>query len=520
MKNFKINNNQQPLSEADIAQGKDFGKLIKAYKVAKVPFYKTAKLWIGASSVLVASIAVLLIFDNTGSLKAGTRPFIAPPLASADIKRTDYVLNAQSDSTINYPSGSKIHVPANAFRYKNGKIVTGKVDLHYREFKKVADVFLAGIPMTYDSAGQQFHFETAGMIEISASQNGEPLKTNPDALVKVDMISYSKQNRFNTYYLDTIEKKWKYTEQNNFRYAQNTDTTELLNTSPVAGLKQIQAEIAQLEKQKPGKPIKQEKGKPRFSIKVDATEFPEIAVYKNVKFQVEDSSYKPEKADITWADIELKRLPGNNRYQITFINPNEKYTLVAVPVFAEKDYANATAVYKRKFEAYEAALAKKKADAAALEARKLAVRKQQAEKDSAAERNWNNANVIYRSFTVSDFGYWNSDHPCSLPAGNALVKLNLVDAKTGKALQAQLCYLVEKERNVLFAYGPNGLQKFRFDAGKENGVWIFTTDDKLGVARYSDFKAAQKTTGEMVLPVTLIDKTLKNTEEVEQYLTL
>lgn len=158
MKNFKINKNQQPLTEADIAKGKDFGKLLNAYKAAKVPFYKSPKLWIGASSVLVASIATLMIFKISGSGEPN-QSFISPPVASADIPNAVYVLNAQSDSTIQYPSGSKIHVPANAFLDKNGKVVTGKVDLRYREFKKASDVFVAGIPMTYDSAGEQFHFE-------------------------------------------------------------------------------------------------------------------------------------------------------------------------------------------------------------------------------------------------------------------------------------------------------------------------------------------------------------------------
>ena len=526
MKNFKINKNQQALSDADIARGKDFGKLVKAYKAAKVPFYKSAKLWIAASSVLVASVAALMIFSKMNASGTEGRPFIAPPLASADIQSAVYVLNAQSDSTISYPTGSKIHVPANAFIDKNGKVVTGKVDLYYREFKKVDEVFLAGIPMTYDSAGEQFHFETAGMMEIAASQNGESLKANPDALVKVDMVSANNEDRFNTYYLDTIEKKWKYKVQSNYNPSLAIDTLErTANTQkPVEGVKQLQKEIAQLEKQKPNKPQKQNAGKPRFSIKVEPKEFPEIAVYKGVKFQVEDASYKPEKADITWADIELKRLPGNNRYQITFINPGERYQVIAVPVFNEKDYAAATQLYNEKFKVYEEALAKKKAEEAALAAKFKAKDEEERAGVTGHQKYLHDqqaqANLIYRSFEVSDFGYWNSDHPCRLPAGNNMVRLTLTDSKTGKPVKATVCYLVEKDRNALFAYGATGLERFRFDDGKQNGVWVITTDNRLGLARYSDFRAAQTKGGEMALRLTMMDKTLKTTEEVRQYLEL
>lgn len=523
MKNFKINKNQQPLSEADIAKGKDFGKLINAYKAAKLPLYKTPKFWIGASSILVASISALLILNKINAPDNKGHPFIAPPLASADIQSSVYILNAQSGSTITYPGGSKIRVPANAFLDKNGNAVKGDIDLHYREFKKIDEVFMAGIPMTYDSLGEQYHFETAGMIEIAASQNGEPLKTNPAALVKVDIVSANKDDRFNTYYLDTVTKKWKYVTQKNYNPALHSDLGAVQKAAPQAesqSIKQVQKEIAALEKQKPGKPRKQDKGRPRFSIKVDPVEFPEIAVYKGVKFQVEDSSYKPEKADVTWSDIELKRLPGNNRYQITFINPGEKYQVIAVPVFGDKDYDQAMAVYNKKYNEFGAALAKKKAEAAAAEAQMQARYAAMDKRQQDLEDRRAKSDLFYRSFEVSDFGYWNSDHPCRLPAGNNMVKLNLIDARTKAPVHAEVCYLVEKERNALFAYGATGLERFRFDPEKHNGVWIITTDNKLAVAKYSDFKAAQIKGRQMNLPVTVVKKAVKTTDEVRQCLEL
>jgi len=548
MKNFKINTNQQPLSDADIARGKDFGQVVKNYKAMKTSFFKAPKFWFGASSVLVATVAAVLVFNTfktPDALPQRPSAFINPPVASADIKNETYVLNAQTDSTIIHPSGTRIHVPANAFLDKDGKVAQGAVELHYREFKDPMDVFLAGIPMTYDSGGQQYHFETAGMMEIRATQNGLGLKPNPASPIKVDLVSDNNEDRFNTYYLDTTEKKWKYLAQSNYN-APSDSVTPFMGNSPVPAkvtdakvqkalaadsqsLKNIDREIAAMQKQKPVAPVKAETGKQRFSIKVDEKEFPEIAVYKGVKFQVDDANYNPEKAKITWSDISLERIAGSSKYRITFINPDEKYQVVAVPVFGDKDYATANVLYDQKFNEYQAALDKKKADAAKLKADLMAKVKAQDEamakfyaEREAQEKLYvsrlQQTSLIYRSFTVSDFGYYNSDHPCTLPPGNNVVKLVLVDATTKKPLIAQQCYLVEKERNVLFQYDYNSLGKFRYNTSRHNGLYVILDDQQIAVAKYNDFEQAKKEGGELVVEVSPMDRSLKTENEVRQYL--
>ena len=549
MKNFKINKNQQPLSESDLAQGKDFSKVIQSYKAMKTPYFKAPKFWFGASSVLVATVAAVLVLSKMNApdvVPVAPDAFIHPPVTTADIPNSTYILNAQSDSTITHPGGTLIHVPANAFIDKDGKIAQGKVELHYREFKNPLDVFLAGIPMTYDSGGQVYHFETAGMMEIRATQNGLTLKTNPDAPIKVDLVSDNNEDRFNTYHLDTQAKKWKYLAQSNYNPQLNTLLVDSAGVQPLhfevppmgankvlskdsQAVRATENEIATLQQQKPIAPVKAQKDKARFSIKVDEREFPEIAVYKNVKFQVADDQYKPEKADVTWSDISLERIEGSPKYKITFINPNEKYQIVAIPVFGDKDYAAANSTYNQKYSEYEAALTKKKAEEARLKAEiqatikaqeealaKMYKEREQQQKDYQARML--QANIIYRSFTVSDFGYYNSDHPCSLPAGSSIVNLILVDATTKKPIDAQTCYLVEKERKALFYFSSNGFNRFRYNRDKHNGLWVIMNDQKIAVAKYSKFEQAKRNGNNLEVEVTLMDKTLKNPDEVRKYL--
>ncbi|MDB5281504.1 MAG: high-affnity carbon uptake protein Hat/HatR [Bacteroidota bacterium] len=540
MKNFKINMNRNSLSEEDIAKGKNFDQVLKNYSAMKPSFFKTPKLWFGASAVLVTTVAALLLYTKMADHIPAPPDFINPPIAAADIKSDQYLIDAESDSTIKYPGGSLIHVPANAFLDKDGKPVKGKVELHYREFKKVADVFLAGIPMTYDSIGQQFHFETAGMMEIAALQNGNHLKPNPAALITVDMVSNHKEDKFNTYYLDTITKQWKYAQQSNYpgeapdkitdkdierkRYESYDEPTKKIYDN----LKNSEKQIAQLEKEKPVTPKTLSADKPRFSIKVDEKEFPEIATYNNMKFQVEDKSYNPTKADELWDNVEMKRVEGALNYAITFSKPGQKYTVIASPVFATKDYAAAKLVYDQKFKEYKTKLSKRKADEAKLAADLQARAKAADEKinkeivemiarEKIYESRMQQNELFYRSFRVADFGIWNCDCPNKLPKG-ACVLAKLTDSRTKKPVLIQSCYLVEKGRNAMFTYSTEGLKNFRFDPTKENMIWVVTNDLRVAIVKPDQFKAAIKGSTEMDVELNVLDRSFKSSDVVRAYL--
>jgi hypothetical protein len=539
MKNFKINTNRPPLTDAELAGKADFNQLLKSYNALKTPFFKTPKFMFGASAILVATVAAIIIYGKVAGTEAGNPPFINPPVAQADIKTTTYVIDAGRDSNITYTSGSKIHIPANAFTDENGKPVDGKVDLNYREFKKVSEVFIAGIPMTYDSAGEQFHFETAGMMEISATQNGKPLKTNPNAFITVDMVSANNEDKFNTYYLDTTDKKWKYLAQQNYNQptATQPSNTENAATEPstpepdkaiINELKKTQNEIAKLEQQKPVEPKAVNKDKHRFNIKVDEKEFPEIAIYSNMKFEVADKNYDAKKAQVLWEDISMKRIDNSLNYEITFSNARENYKVIATPVFADKDLKSAQKIYDQKFKEYQAKLAQRKADEAKLKAEvearaKLVEEKikqeiaEQAERRRKYEAKLAQTDLVYRTFQVADFGIWNCDCPNRLPAG-ATVIAKLQDAKTKEALNIQYCYLVEKGRNAMFTYYPTSLNGFKFDPTKENMIWAITNDLKVAVMKPAEFKAAQKTSGTMQLELNVVDRNFKTSDEVREYL--
>lgn len=539
MKNFKINTNRQPLTDADINAGKDFSKVLESYNAIKAPFYKTAKFWFGASALAVVTTVAVLLFNGMDGKDTPiyTSTFINPPVAECDIRNTGFVIPANSDTVLTYQSGSKIQVPANAFLDESGQVVTGEVELKYREFHDIADVFIAGIPMTYDSAGEQYHFETAGMMEISAWQNGKQLNANPEALIKVQMVSDNKEDRFNTYYLDTAKKQWVYGPQSNF-VAQATAPTlsdtamSVTEDAPIAVKdmemrKQVKKEIQALEQTKPVAPKKIEAQKPRFTIRVEKEEFPEIAIYENMKFQVEDKDYDPAKAAIVWEDIKLERIPGSLNYKVIFTKKDMTYNVVASPVFAEKDYKTAQQVYETKFKEYETALQKKKEEQARIEAEIAAraraveeqIKKEVAERQErmrAYEASLDQTNLFYRAFTVQSFGIWNCDCPFKLPVGASVIAR--FENKNGGPVKPTLVYLVEKGSNRMFTYYPEALNRFQFAPGKENAIWLVTADMKIGVVTAEEFKTAARLSGQTVFKPEIVERQFKSTDEVKEFL--
>lgn len=543
MKNFKINKNRPPLSDADLNAGQDFDKLLKTYKAIKTPFFKTVKFWFGASALVMASIAGLLLYNKMPD-SINEPAFINPPIEEANVQPSTFVVNASADSTLTYKSGSQIHIPANAFLDAAGNVVAGLVELHYREFHDIADVFLAGIPMGYDSAGQQYHFETAGMMDISATQNGKPLYTNPKAAITVSMVSNNATDRFNTYYLDTVERKWNYKEQSNYNTPieakqapiSNSDTIirEPDKTPEITKTKQaiavVKTEIVQLVKQKPVEPKEVKKGKPRFTINVDAEEFPEIATYTNVKFEVVDEKqYDPNKTNITWDDVKVERVADGINYDVTFSNAREKYTIRATPVFNTTDLAAAKKIYNQKYEEYTTKLAAKKAEQARLEAELAAKQKaieEEIKKEIEAQKqrvreyvaNLKQSELVYRTFVVAEFGIWNSDCPASLPQG-ARINALFTDKNTGKELHLQEVYLVEKGKQVMYHYYLNTLNNFSYNPNKENMIWGVT--DKLEIAKITpeQFKEAiARKQGAATFAMQIADTKFKSAEEAKAWL--
>ena len=134
---------------------------------------------------------------------------VQSPLPNGEIPISNYSVSAEKASTLTYPSGTKIIIPSNAFVYANGEIVTGKVDIQYREFNNPLDIYLSGIPMSFIQDGKKEFFQSAGMVEIRASQNGKEVFPNPSGeMINIELTSNQLEDDFQMYNLNEVTGGW------------------------------------------------------------------------------------------------------------------------------------------------------------------------------------------------------------------------------------------------------------------------------------------------------------------------
>lgn len=531
MKN-KINLNRPKISSDEINQRKDFNSVLKnSASIPAKPLFK--KPWF-LSSVVVATLAVVTgvylrnkddaakskeqvietQFIDTDSLELAqfykaeeAKPCIAPPVEGLNIPYTVYKVNAEKGGDFDFKTGSKLRVPKNAFVDAQGKPVKGEVELRYREFHDAVDFFLSGIPMTYDSAGVKYQFESAGMMQLLAYKDGQPLNMAPEKEIKVELASTYKGTEYNLYELDTIKNNWSclgkdkvqnqsktLAVQNNLdkntlpKKVEETPEFKKVENQKVNLVAEKETKIAALPKPvEPKKPSKVSKDKYTVNFDVDLADFPEFAVYKGVQWEL--GSENKNMNNTMWVDLnktvweEASIKEGSKKgenYWLSLKKGSKQANLLVYPVFEGKGYETAMKEFQTKFDKYTVALDKRKADEKKIEEEHLAkleaLKKQQEamiaewkRKQEEEERNMGTEEKVMRVFSVSNFGVYNCDNPSVYPKG-VLCHATLANDKEIKLLCYNV-YLVDKRKNGLFTFYKNPLNSFSFDPNSKNILW-------------------------------------------------
>ncbi|HKC68013.1 MAG TPA: hypothetical protein VKG26_07265 [Bacteroidia bacterium] len=168
MKKYNIKINRPELTKLEIEQGLDFNKVSSSANAKNAGLAKIIGIGLG---IIIAIIIGVIWFNNKTNNNEATEQIKLPTNTNL---QDSFIVNTKKDTILVYKTGSQIKIPANAFVGKNGKEIKGTVKIKYREFHNVGEILLSDIPMTYDSAGKQMYFESAGMFDISANQDGNP----------------------------------------------------------------------------------------------------------------------------------------------------------------------------------------------------------------------------------------------------------------------------------------------------------------------------------------------------------
>lgn len=558
MKNYKINIDKPKPTQEEILLGRNFDQVLKQYnaapgKVVKKPFWQTGG-FIGSIAAVAATIAIVMmvmngnnnpvtdepqspvitdngnvpVVDTAGQNNsdnnlawAPTKKKVAPPLAGVNVPFREYKVSAKSGGTISYPSGTKVSFQPNSFVDASGNPVSGNVEVEYREMHDAVDFFLAGIPMEYDSAGATYVLESAGMMEIAAFVNGKVVYLDKNKPIKVQMASAQTGSDYNLYVFDSVAGNWSYLGKD--KVAEMPYPKDKRAQDSIAAL---QSWLAAQNSRNPfcggsrkGKPvdairpIKADPSKNRFVVDFNKKEFPEMASYENVIFEVDESKEKFDGANynVTWESIVLSRGTEARKYTLTLKKGLKTTALAVYPVLDGAEYDAQLAKYTAAHAQYLKDSANYTEYVSMGGGSPNFTMNSLFEFDAEAAKDLAMIYEVERSFTLSGFGIYNTDKPNALPQGSVLdLELNGPD---GKPFAGSQYTHVDRGRNSIMGYA-NG-SKFYCNTKSGNLIWA-VQNGELFYAENESFMGLPFI-GKAVVTLKKVGRTLKNADEMRTF---
>lgn len=537
MKEAKLNKNRKPLSDEEVQKAENFDDVLSRLESPKGNFFQ--KNWPYIASVIV--LGIISVFMSGGPEKKGTitsekKQFeLITPINELNILNTEHKVIAGEPGQIVTETGTIIKYPKNAFLDVAGNPVKGEIEILFREFHDVIEIFASGIPMEYDSASNKYHFESAGMFEIKGMQNGIPLTINPEFPLVVELSSKQHGDYFNLYKLDE-KGKWNYIEKDTAKgvYTQQIDSI---------GLAQLPQRIKTLEKNAKQTLKAHKKADKSFNkllkenniyqpskvnnelysiqLKSDKNEFPELVPFKNILFEITEDNvdFTPELANKDWDDIQLKR-KNKSEYLLIMFDDLKKHTFIVRPVISASNLEGANNVFDNLLSSYDDKLGGKLLNEKTV--RDSLKKVYQAISDSvkilnnfASTQAYEMSEIeksterIKRIFTIDSFGIFNSDCPQKLPKG-ALFEPVFVNGKDRlDTLSFNHIYMAELNKNALFSlYGYWGkskkqknsegsgadyiTQEISFNPYHKTVIWGVTLDNRLAVIKPNKMSLLKK----------------------------
>lgn len=110
-------------------------------------------------------------------------------------------VNAAKGDTLNFSTGTKVYVPANAFVDAKGNEVKGKVDIVFTEYRDLVDIAFSDINMWHGDSAEGTFLKSAGMFDLRVFKGKEELQFNENTDVQVDfrMVSTMPNLQFLSY---------------------------------------------------------------------------------------------------------------------------------------------------------------------------------------------------------------------------------------------------------------------------------------------------------------------------------
>lgn len=555
--NFRVN--KKPLPSERIEQHKDFSALLQQFEQSKTkptpaPRSNTRMIWIGMMSAVAAAIAFLLIvqpfkqgpgIDELMALEQTyfkEKNFVEAPIPVAEPAFTQQKIQVAQGGDYALNPNLKLVVPEYAFMDDRGRQIEGEVDLQYREMHNPVDFFLTGIPMYYDSLGERYQLESAGMVEVYGFQDGVPVQLAPGKSLQIELISKVQftgadlQANFQLYYLDTLARNWvlmsnemeqqivfdskesTVTQNPIYEALSNLDTEELLL------LEQLEGQLPAPER--PSNNYKQPSTATSFELaledmtSVDA-ETQRILEEENATgfwWIAEDQAFDERVLSVGWPTTQLRKRT-ERLYELTLSAGDSSVQLLVHPVIIGEELQAAEQNYQAALEAYQIELAQwedqyqtqQKTVKADIAEKRSGLMAQLRDQDTDEKRQ----GFIKSRFVVQKFGVWNSDRVLQPGTKKMIHKL---EDQNGKVYGDHTAYLIDRNKNTLFQFYAGERTLIELPEHPDLMLWVVNQKEQMAILKAENGKQKLLEQTIPTLELNLADLKVESSDEVKTVL--
>lgn len=444
---------------------------------------------------------------------------IQSPAPQFDVPNNHFEIDAATGGTFTYEkTGSTVTIPSDGLVDKNGNPVTGKVDISYREFHTPKEVFFSGIPMHYDLDGERQYFESAGMLEIKASQNNEEVFVKEGKTIQFKMSTDNTHEEVLLYELDSQKKEWKEKSTapvintplnitKKWGPIYKTEENKKTSRTPLhIYIKNYEAKYDPVSKTRHFK-LQFKMNVTRLNKsknKTNKKDFDNAVIFNNAIFEVEGI----RKNTFLKLIRTLKRKRNKDKKDVVFYgvmadvnitNINDPYLTLEMSYEGEKvvldvkvmhQFSKSKRTNKKIFDAVSQFPINDFAGRYSNQREFITcIDRYDSISPYSIGEDWGNKYLIQREFESKNFGVLNCDQPHKLPkemVANAHFYIG------NQEVHPNFAVLADCKKKCLYTYYNWGLNRFGFNPESKNFIFTILEDGTVGFIMPGDFKEIQQ----------------------------
>ena len=533
-----VSNPKEPDSER-IREHQDFAALLAAHEEqadtangGSPNRVRTLRMVFAAAAAVAAGLALVWIMRTGGTDTPPTpevlaqesaaffaaRPAVQSVLPDIEVPTQKVTVASATGGEIGLDAQTRMRIPATAFVDTDGNAVTGEVQITYRTLDDQADLLVSGLPMEYTTGTDRLQLSAAGVVEVSASQNGEQVQLAPDKTLELTLVESielppgeSVASR-QVLYWDNQEQ---WLSGQALAYSMQTQTEALANTGPgsaaqrdfLAAKDTLQASLDKEKRQllaewtvpePPVAPVGGSGDRPSFELDLGSDDAIQLegelanhpaAVTGQTTWVVSEKSadFDLRALTVVWETITVEAL-NEQEYRMTFRAGEASDEVIVQPLLSPEDYAAAMEAYRQEMAQWEENKdhieAQRQERLSALTARYAA---REAELEAEYRRQLagggGGASVrtkVVHTFRIPRLGIWSCVQPFATDHEVVIAGLT---RENGESVDNKVAYLIDRTENTIYRFhaGEQGAL-LRFREKPESDFVICVPLDKQRVA--------------------------------------